>query len=525
MSRFAVCGIVLVAAFWGMTQAAAAHPPKDPPPPAKPGAAEIAARASNTFGLELYKRVAREAGGGNVFISPYSMSVALTMAAEGARGETEAQINAALAIPGAERPGDRAITSVHEGHAAIAAEFQRAAGSADPATRKKIEKLRHDLNDANAAVKKLDRGDNWREAHAAQQKARKLADELNALLVQVDRFDLRIANALWVEKTFDLVPEYVKKIGMHYGSDGVTPLDIQHKTEQSRSTINAWVEEHTENRIKDLIPAGALAPSTRLVITNAVYFKGQWAEPFEEGATREEDFTNGDGKTVRVRMMNDHWRGMVPYAALNGDGSAFVTPVQVPKEEKDRPPTYPDDGGFTMIALPYKGGTMQMVVMLPRSKDAGALAALEERLSAESLEKWLTFMNARTVDTGLPRFKMEFAGEMSDPLKAMGMARAFVSPGLKGGAEFDGMSESADPAKRLFIGGVLHKAWVEVTEKGTEAAAATAMMMAPGAAMRPVEMVPFNPVFRADHPFVFLIREVKTGVVVFVGRVMRPGQT
>ena len=122
----------------------------------------------------------------------------------------------------------------------------------------------------------------------------------------------------------------------------------------------------------------------------------------------------------------------------------------------------------------------------------------------------------------MPRFKLEYTQEMSSPLKALGMQRAFVSPDQPGGAEFSGMSDSADPSKQLFIGAVLHKAWVEVNEKGTEAAAATALMMAPGAAARPVEMVPFTPQFHADHPFLFLIRDTKSGVILFIGRVNNP---
>ena len=143
-------------------------------------------------------------------------------------------------------------------------------------------------------------------------------------------------------------------------------------------------------------------------------------------------------------------------------------------------------------------------------------------MTAEALKGWLERLDRRTVDTAIPRFKMEFAKEMSEPLQSMGMKRAFVSPGVPGGAEFPGMSAGTDPSEQLFIGAVLHKAWVEVTEKGTEAAAATAIAMSAGAAARPQEMVPFNPVFHADHPFLFLIRDTRSGVVLFVGRMANP---
>ncbi len=477
---------------------------------------ERAVESSNGFGFDLYKRLAAE-GKGNVFLSPYSVSVALTMAAEGARGGTLHEMIQTLHIR--EANAGSSLPPVHVGYAELARRFAAASGDKDPATRTKIAALREQLDAANAKAESLEKGGNYSGAAKEQTRAEELAAQLNTLLATVDRYDLRVANSLWVERTFALVPEYVKAIDAWYGTGGVTPVDFLKQGESARLRINGWVEDHTEKRITDLLPKGSITPDTRLVIANAVYFKGQWANPFAEASTREEDFRGADGSTSKARMMQDHWKSGVRYAAFNADGAYFETPHQVAREEKDRPACYPGDGGFTMIELPYKGGDLAMTIVLPRTVDG--LGAVESALSADAVDGWVKRLEARMVDTAMPKFKVEYEQELSRALQALGMKRAFVSPGLPDAADFGGMSASTDPAQQLYIGLVQHKAWVEVTEKGTEAAAAMAVAMRAGAAMRREETVPFHPVFRADHPFVFMIRDTRSGVVLFMGRVTR----
>lgn len=482
--------------------------------------------ANNAFGLDLYRAIARDATDRNIFISPYSMSVALTMAAEGARGETETEMANVLQFPVRALGGrGRRVTIVHQGYAALRQRFAEAAGSANDATRKRIEVLRKKLDDANREAEAMERGSDWRAAERSQKKAQKIADALNPLLTQVDRFDLRSANALWVDQHFPLLGSYVETIDRFYESGGVTPLDIRGDTERSRLRINGWVEDNTEKRIKDLIPKGDLSSDTGLVITNAIYFLGQWSEPFNKDDTRDEDFTLADGETQKVKMMQDRWRKGVPYAAFNGDGSCFETPAKVPArepgDETPGPQTYPDEGGFTMIELPYKGDDLTMTLIAPRT--ATGLASIEAKLDAESLGAWLAKLDARQVHVAMPRFKLEADYSMGVTLQAMGMKRAFTSPAIPDGADFSGMSSSDDPREQLFIGAVLHKAFVEVNEEGTEAAAATAVLMRVGSAAPRVEMIPFIPEFRADRPFLFLIRDTKTGVILFIGRMMHPG--
>jgi serine protease inhibitor len=211
----------------------------------------------------------------------------------------------------------------------------------------------------------------------------------------------------------------------------------------------------------------------------------------------------------------------VPYAAFAGTGEFFDTPKLVPADGSVLAATYPDVGGFQAIELPYKGGDLAMVVLLPRSPDG--LARLEQLLTADRLTKWLGRFTPRGVDTALPRFQQRSQLELSASLRALGMARAFVDPTTGAGAQFEGINGAEDPSKKLFVGAVFHQAFVEVTEKGTEAVAATAMAMACGdAEPSRVEMVPFRPVFRADHPFLFLIRDAKSGTILFLGRMLDP---
>jgi serine protease inhibitor len=192
----------------------------------------------------------------------------------------------------------------------------------------------------------------------------------------------------------------------------------------------------------------------------------------------------------------------------------------VPRGEVDPKKVYPDERGFQLLELPYKGDEVSMLVIVPRSADG--LAALEKKLTSADLKTWIDKLKKRTVIVNLPKFKLETKYTMEKTLQDMGMKRAFKDPRLADGAQFDGMSESEDPEQKLYITKVLHKAFVEVNEKGTEAAAATAVIMAQPTSA-PV-FVPFTPTFRADRPFLFLIRDVKTGSLLFLGRMTNPKQ-
>ncbi|MBN2015078.1 MAG: serpin family protein [Candidatus Altiarchaeota archaeon] len=367
--------------------------------------------ANNRFAFELYSEYKSQEG--NVFFSPYSISSALAMTYEGARGETAEEIQAVFHFP--ENDSGR----------------------------------RQGFSAANAEIN--------REGKA---------------------YALSTANALWAQRDFVFLPEYFKVVEEYY-SGKATNLDFVLETEKSRMTINSWVEEHTNDKIKDLIPSGAITPLTRLVLTNAIYFKGTWVKQFNESLTEERDFRVGGEKTVKVDMM-----------------SMFMEDFN-----------YTETADAQILELPYSGGELSMLILLPKDDD---ITSLEESLSAEKLSAWRKALREEKIDElYLPRFKFETKYFMAETLKAMGMLTAFSYE-----ADFSGMDGKRD----LYISSVIHQAFVGVNEEGTEAAAATAVIMTLSATPEPQERIIFN----ADHPFIFIIQQKSSGNILFLGRVSDP---
>jgi len=384
-------------------------------PKADPHAAAKAkvAESVNAFAFDLYGRVRGEKG--NLFLSPYSIASALSMTWAGARGETATEMAETLALPAAWRTEPERI------HAA----FGHLTGS---------------LNDPKAA------------------------------------YELTVANALWGQKGYGFRADFLGLVDESYGA-GLREVDFAGNTEAARRTINAWVEEETREKIKDLIPEGGLNTLTRLVLTNAIYFKGTWEFPFEKKRTQEEDFFAPSG------------------------------PVKAPMMRETERFRYADAGGHHVVELPYKGRDLSMVLLVPKAKDG--LAAVEASLSAKGLAERLGAMRSRRVQLFLPRFKVTWKLEMSAVLAAMGMPRAFQA----GRADFSGMA--GEPGD-LFIQKVFHKAFVDVNEEGTEAAAATGVVVG-------LRSMPARPVVvRCDRPLVFLIRDTRSGAILFLGRLVDP---
>jgi serine protease inhibitor len=490
--------------------------PQDPP--------DLAALATNRLAIDVYRHTAAAAPGENLFLSPWSISTALLMTAQGAREQTAAEMLQTLHVPAGR------LEDAHVAFAALQRRLQ-AGAETSPATRERIAALQQQLRkhntDAEVALGKSD----YDAASASQRAAAKVADELNVVLSSADRYELRAANALWCEGSAPASAEFVAALDRHYGTGGTHTIDFRNAPEAARHRINDWVSQRTERHIQDLLPPGSVTPDTTLVLTNAVYFRGEWRTPFPARNTEEQDWRLASGQTARMRLMRDPAKHDAKYAAFTGTGQLFATPRHVPVASRpDAPsvsdgttptPLYPDDTGFQVVELPYKGGDLAMVLLLPRADDG--LPALEQLLTAERLATWLGQLESRDVDTALPRFQQRSRLGLAATLRALGMNRAFVDPTLANGAQFEGIHGATDAARKLCIGEVFHQAFVDVSEKGTEAAAATAVTMAPtSAAPRPVTMVPFQPVFRADHPFVYLVRDTRSGAILFVGRVSSP---
>ena len=293
-------------------------------------------------------------------------------------------------------------------------------------------------------------------------------------------YAITTANGLWRQQGYSLRHEFLEVGQTSYGA-ACEALDFAGQPAAARQRINQWVEEHTGGLIKDLVPPGSLRGP--LVLTNAVYFKGDWAAPFDERATDRARFRIAFLKRVPVQMMH-----VLAHAA------------------------YADVGRAQVLELPYGDGALSMVVLLP--KRVGGLAALEAELSASRLAAWVGALHRETVEVFLPRFRLVEHAELAQVLRALGMVTAFSDAD----ADFSGMT-GAQPGLRLSQ--VLHKAVVEVNEQGTEAGAGTAVTMSPTASPHP----PPIPVFRADHPFVFLIRHRESGCILFMGRVVTPTES
>ncbi|MEO7114031.1 MAG: serpin family protein [Polyangiaceae bacterium] len=315
------------------------------------------------------------------------------------------------------------------------------------------------------------------------------ASQFSALLASWAQTDasgpiLTVSNRLWVQKDYALLPDYSTLTRDKYFAP-IDQLDFKQAATSSQ-TINAWVSQSTHGKINDLISPGNITDATRLILTNAVYFKGKWSEPFEKSATQNGTFTTDDSSRLTVPLMNHM------YAARN----------------------YADVGNAQIIDLPYQGtAAREMVMTLVLPKTGTPLSAIENALTQKQLDSWIAKESGQRVRVTLPKFKAEQTMTLSSILTAMGMPTAFTPK-----ADFSGISAAHEG---LLISEVVHKAYVDVDETGTEAAAATAVMAVTGAA--PPEVSPIA--FRADHPFLFFLRDKTSGAILFAGRVSDPSKS
>jgi serpin B len=367
---------------------------------------------NSAFATELYAKIAPP--NGNLFFSPYSISLALALAYAGARGETAAEMARALHLPG--------------------------------------------------------------DAAAAAQGFADLAGRLAAL--PVADATLTIGNSLWYQREVRLLPAYRELARRSYQAE-IEPVDFLAAPGAACADINRWVSRATHGKIQNLVSPANVGSATRVVLANAIYFKGRWTSPFQRVETDSEPVFSGAGPSVRVPMMRQR---------------AEYRFVQLP--------------GFRLLELPYQGDDLAMVVLLPDAVDG--LAAVERQLSGANLAAWLGRLNSAgryEVALGLPRFSASTAFDLASALRQLGLAAAFDSQR----ADFSGIA----PGRDFYLSQVLHKAEVEVNEEGTVAAAATGAVMH-SLALRPAAE------FRINHPFLFLIRENTTGTLLFIGRITDP---
>ena len=395
---------------------------------------------NSAFALDFYHRLSDDSDG-NLFFSPYSISAALAMTYAGAAGETATQMADALHF---DLPPGR-LHTVFNG---VDLELLKASGDGD------------------------------------------------------DPPELNVANALWGQQGYQFRPEFLDTVAENYGA-GLSQLDFTQPDSRQKSAkiINGWVSEETNGKIPTIISPshfGSCDPPpldcTRLVLTNAIYFKGKWAEKYEfdERDTEEDFFNLADGGQVKVPMMR-----------------------------QKRELRYAEGDNYQAVQLPYQGHRLAMVIFLPA---VGKFDEFADRLDAKTLSGRGDGWNERVVDLTMPRFKLEKSVDAKSALQQLGMIDAF-SP-LIGVADFSGMADFSSlalPDPGLYISDVLHKAFVEVNEKGTEAAAATAVIMAVPVSEPPTPLPPV--VMDVDRPFIFLIRDTRTDAILFLGRVADPSVT
>lgn len=391
--------------------------PRIQAPQVNPNDLKALADGNAAFAVDLYQQLRAQKG--NLFFSPYSISLALAMTEAGARGQTQSEMDKAL-------------------------HFTLPQARLHPA-----------FNALDQAINEAGKED--------------------ASGSQGEGFKLNIANSIWGQNGYPFQQNYLDLLAENYGA-GLRLADFKADPEGSRKTINGWVSEQTAQKIQDLIPQGAINELTRMVLANAIYFKASWLYPFSDEATQEAPFHLLDGGSVNVPMMHN---------------SAHLS--------------YAGGEGWQALEIPYSSQNFSMIVLLP---DSGQFDSFEQSLDGKKVAEIIDSLQSTQVNVAFPKLKFEAEFALKDALSAMGMTTAF-QPGQ---ADFSGMADTNE----LYISSVIHKAFVAVDEKGTEAAAATAVMV--GAMAAPTQPVNFT----ADRPFLFMIRENSTGTILFLGRVVNP---
>jgi serpin B len=394
-----------------------------------------AANATNQFGVDLYRKIASDDG--NLCLSPYSIQSALAMTFAGADGNTRSEMAHVLHFP---NDGD----TIHASFAAL---------------RQSLEEL--------------------------AKKTAQIAQDAKKTGGPSEPITLAIANRLFAQSGYDFRDSFRALVKQYYQAP-FEPLDFRTDAISATQYINKWVAERTRDRIRDLIPVGALNEMTRLVLTNAIYVKAPWADEFSQAATKPQPFHVRGGAPVDVPMM----------------------------QKRNRHFGYAKREGFTAVTLPYSGGELQFIILLP--DEANGLRTLESKFSAEMLAQCAK-LEQHDVDLSLPKFKFEPPTiALGEALQALGMKTAFNQP--TGSANFDKIAPRK-PDDYLYISQVFHKTFIAVDEKGTEAAAATAVAMMTATARveqsRPIEV-------KVDRPFIYAMQHVPSGACLFVGRVNDP---
>jgi serpin B len=463
-----------------------------------------AAAAGNQFSIDLYRQLAASEAG-NVCCSGHSVASVFLMAAAGARADAKSQIAEILNMADTMTSDDWSVAASLETARRLEAALRPVGGKDRDTLRARLKTLEQQWATLRAAIK-IAPG----EPYELIRREHTLVDQINALRQQLDPYELNFANALWCDSQFPLRPELLATIQQAAVAQAYN-AEFRAQPDAERERINEWVAAQTNQRITDLLGPGTVDPLTRLILTNAVYFKGEWKEPFDEGQTQDHPFTLATSETATVPLMNQ-WQ-WTRFVELRPDGTVNEL-VKVP------PPAgspfeflwqfQENPNGVKLLELPYKGDAMSMLFILPNRADG--LAAVESALSNEQLAEWQSHLAGQTVRIGIPRFELRTMMNLNQPLQELGLTAPYELGALSGWSEHP-------EARDLAVGLVIQQTFVLVNEKGTEAAAATALLAPASAAF---EAPKPDPEFIADHPFLFCIRHNATGAILFLGRYSQP---
>ncbi|KAM8731808.1 leukocyte elastase inhibitor-like isoform 1-T4 [Acanthopagrus schlegelii] len=439
-------------------------------------------KANTSFCLDLLKKLSEEDKTGNVFYSPFSISSALAMVMMGAGGNTANQMSEVLCFTEKQPPKE---AEEEQSQMQMQSQSQSQTGlqvamQMQMETRMQMRMRMQQSSRLPGYLRRCLKPQNGQDdVHA---KFAKLLSDLNKADAP---YTLSVANRLYGEQSYQFVKDFLAETKKHYSAE-LESVDFKTNAEEARVNINSWVEKQTQDKIKNLLAEGVVSDVTKMVLVNAIYFKGTWDKQFKEEKTYDAQFKLNKNDTKPVKMMGQKSE----YRLLKIDDS---------------------DINCKILEMPYKGNDLSMLIFLPNEieDDTTGLEKLEKALTYEKFNEWTSpdMMIKDEVEVSLPRFKMEEKYDLNDVLISMGMKDAFDV----GMSDFSGMS----PANDLFLSKVVHKAFVEVNEEGTEAAAATAAVVT-------IRSAKITETFIADHPFLFFIRHNDSKSILFAGRFCSP---
>ncbi|MFN3188992.1 MAG: serpin family protein [Aureliella sp.] len=503
------------------------------PASTKSEAVEVTAAACNAFAIDLYRSLSESAPDENLFFSPYSLSQSLAMIAEGARGQTAQEIADALHFPKittrtskATAEDSSSLAPVHTGFATLNEQLNAAQNHPRlDAIRQEIIRLERQYNELDSKVKEQQHAAmgwfapspksegeiaklNKKQFSKLLRERNRVAHKRSRIESSIPSSELLSANSIWGDLSFHFDPEFERTVNQHYGSDGIQSVDFRSQFDAARREINSWCSKRTKGHIDSVVPplSDNVSQKLQLAVVNAVYFRADWETKFDVAETKLRSFTLANGAKSNTSMMHGP-KFSVRYAAFNQDGSAFFTPEQIRHNQTEG--LYPGQEGFSIVELPYRGDEVVMLVISP-NHHAG-LGAIEANLTAEQIDEWTQQLKRRETNVFLPKFRFESEYDLKPLLVQLGIKQAFGPT-----ADFTGLDE--DEIGQITLGMIRHKTMIDVNETSTEAAVATFV----GGIFGGPPMKPFIPDFRADRPFLYLIRDVASGTILFVGKYAKP---